>query len=179
MPWQQDAATELARITGNQATKKRDTILALVDARISGRSENDVWRLPHTCARSTYHGKWKKDALFADVLASVTELARGARSEIALEALSDAALSLAISAPEAVKTAIHLMGSLDDTISLRAAFGILDRAGVETATKQSSEVSGPDKGAISIDVTQLSDDQLYGILSGDIDESSITGESGN
>lgn len=119
----------MARITGNHASKKQDTILAIVDARLAGRSEETVWKLPHTCARSTYHDKWKKDPTFADVLASVTEVARGARSEIALDALSDAALSLAISAPEAVKTAIHLMGSLDDSISLRAAFGILDRAG--------------------------------------------------
>lgn len=158
MSWQEEAATELRRITGNHAHKKRETILAIVDARIAGRSEETVWQLPNTCARSTYHDKWKKDKAFADALATVTELVRGMREEIAVESLGEAALRMALAAPAAVSRAIEKLSSYDEAVALRAAFGILDRAGMETATKQTSKVDG------SINLQQMSDDELRAII---------------
>jgi hypothetical protein len=137
--WEATAAAELSRLQNPHATKKRATILALVDARLAGTSEEAVWKRDDTCNRSVYHGKWKKDPVFADVLASVTKLARDWKDGEGLRALGEAARRLAIASPVAVAKAIQMMSSLDDQVALRAAFGILDRAGVETAVKLKQE----------------------------------------
>lgn len=138
--WESLAASELDRLTNPHATKKRATIIALVDARIAGRSEETVWALPDTCNRSIYHGKWKKDPVFAEVLERVTGLARTWKDGAALRALSQAAERLALASPVAVGRAIAMLQSEDEQVVLRAAFGILDRAGVETAAKSKMEV---------------------------------------
>jgi hypothetical protein len=86
--WFDTAAAELDRLTGVHVGKKRATILALVDARISGRSEETVWSLPETCNRSAYY-KWRKeDPIFFDVLTKVTGLARTWKDGAALRALA-------------------------------------------------------------------------------------------
>lgn len=38
--------------------KRRNTIIALVEARLSGTSEEEVWKRRDTCARRIYHEKW-------------------------------------------------------------------------------------------------------------------------
>lgn len=139
--WQAEATTELNRITGNQSNKKRDTIIALVDARLAGRPEESVWSLPQTCARSTYHDKWKQDPTFADVLDNVSTLARTWKDGEAMRALAEAARRLALASPMAVTTLISKLSSHDENIQVRSALGVLDRAGMETATKASSEVN--------------------------------------
>jgi hypothetical protein len=144
--WFDTAAAELDRLTGVHVGKKRATILALVDARISGRSEETVWSLPETCNRSAYY-KWRKeDPIFFDVLTKVTGLARTWKDGAALRALAQAAERLALASPVAVARAIAMLQSGDDRIVLQAAFGILDRAGVETAVKSRQEVTGKDGG---------------------------------
>lgn len=148
--WQEQAAAELDRLTNPHATKKRATVLALVDARISGRSEETVWELKETCNRSIYHTKWKRDPVFADVLAKVTDLARTWKDGESLRALSEAARRLALASPAAVARAIAMLQSGDEQVVLRAAFGILDRAGVETAVKSKQEVTGRDGDAIQV-----------------------------
>jgi bacteriocin-like protein len=55
---------------------------------------------------------------------------------------------------------LERLGSDDEAIILRAAFGILDRAGLETASKSSSKVD------VDIDVRSLSDDELQAIVGG-------------
>ena len=136
--WQDVAQSELNRIQGAHADKKRATILALVDAHLSGRSEETVWDLPEACSRNTYHAKWKKDAVFGEVLASVDRLAREWKDGRALRALQSAAERLALASPVAVGKVIEQLQNADAQVVLRAAFGILDRAGMETATKSSS-----------------------------------------
>lgn len=140
--WEHQAAAELARFTGRHAAKQRATIIALVDARLAGTPEEDVWRRADTCSRTVYHTKWKKDAIFADVLATVESLARNWKSTETVRALTEAARRLALAAPVAAAAAIRRLQDDDGNIALRAAFGILDRAGVETATKSSAEVTG-------------------------------------
>lgn len=156
--WVRLAGEALGRIEGQHAEKKRATILALVDARLSGEPEESVWRRPGVCNRGTYHLKWKKDATFAEALAAVTTLARDWKDGRALRALQEAAEKLALAAPVAVGRAINLLGSDDENIRLRAAFGILDRAGVETAQKSSSTAEV--KHDVEFDVSQLADDEL-------------------
>jgi hypothetical protein len=140
MDWAEAVATELDRLYGLQHEhKRRNTILALVDARLAGRSEETVWGRPETCNRSTWHNSWKHDPLMQEVLHNVERTARRWTDTKAARALAEAAEKLALASPAAVGVAIRRMTSNDDNVALRAAFGILDRAGVETAPKQAQE----------------------------------------
>lgn len=131
-----EALTELARLEALQHYhKRRNTILALVDARLAGRSEETVWRREDTCSRNTWHAKWKGDALTVEVLATVERMVRDWRDGEELRALRAASRRLALAAPRAAETAEEKLKSADEGVALRAAFGILDRAGRETADK--------------------------------------------
>jgi hypothetical protein len=98
-----------------------------------------VWGRADCCNRSTWHNKWKHDELMVSVLGNVERSARRWIDTKAARALADAAEKLALASPAAVGVAIRRMSSGDDNVALRAAFGILDRAGVETAPKQQQE----------------------------------------
>lgn len=151
--WEAQAAAELARLTQPHVTKKRATVLALVDARLAGRPEEEIWRQPGTCSRNIYHTKWKKDPTFAGVVENVERLAREWQDTKALRALKQAAERLALASPAAVGKAIEIMAQGDDpNVVLRAAFGILDRAGVETAVKAKTEtaLTGADGGPVQV-----------------------------
>lgn len=157
--WRTQAAAELARFTGRHAAKQRATVVALVDAHLAGTPEEEVWRRPETCSRTVYHTKWKKDATFADVLETVETLARDWKANETVRELAEAARRLALASPVAVTKVIEVISTghiefrdrygnvirtenASMTDVLRAAFGILDRAGIETAVKGSSEVTG-------------------------------------
>lgn len=141
------AATEildaLDRLQAPHKQKKITTILALVDARLAGRSEESVWNQPGTVARTNYHAKWKKDALFADVLATVYRLAQRQQNQRATDALLLAQHRIRLASVPAASTMIRAMGSTDEAIALRAALAVLDRAGLETATKTETHAVGP------------------------------------
>lgn len=133
--WTEHAATILGNLEPPHAEKKRATIIALVTARLEGRTEESVWKDPTVCNRATYHNKWKKDPNFAGALRDVTEFAQGWKNQRSARALRDAADRLALLAGPAVTVLGRSLTSADDAIALRAAFGILDRAGIETANK--------------------------------------------
>lgn len=127
---------ELDRLDGHQhAPKKKATILALVAARVSGRSEETVWGLSEVCNRSTYHQKWKRDATFADVLKRVTAAAFQHKNTEAARAVTKAAERLALASPAAAARLAGLLQSTDESTVRLAAINILDRAGLETAAK--------------------------------------------
>lgn len=144
--WAATAAAELDRLNGQpHAGKMRATVLALVDTRLAGEPEERVWDralYPNACSRSVYQKKWKFNPLFASVLANVEALARNFQDTRTLRALNSAAERLALAAPVAVGRLIALMQDPESAIVLRAALGILDRAGVETAQKGSTNLSG-------------------------------------
>ena len=156
--WIDAAAVALAELQPPHVERKRATIIALVDAQLAGRSEQSVWGTPGVCNRGTYHLKWKFQPDFAAALATVSRLAREWRDTRALRALQGAAESLALAAPAAVAKAVGLMDSQDDRVALSAAFGILDRAGVETAGK--STMVGTVKHDVDINLSRLDDDEL-------------------
>lgn len=152
--WQAEAAEILARLERPHATKKRNTIIALIDARLSGNSEEQIWKRPDTCSRNIYHEKWKRDPIFVDVLASVEQIARAWQDTTAIRALSKAAERLALASPVAVGRLIEKLNSADEAIVLRAALGILDRAGVETAVKSQTEIGGINGEPVPIAIVQ-------------------------
>lgn len=132
---------ELNRLTGPHTEKQKRTILALVDARLAGRTEESVWSIPGTCNRTTYHLKWKKQEPFASVLDNCTRAAIAHRDSAAARALAQAAERLALAAPPAVGRLITLLNSDDEAIILRSAVAILDRAGIETGPKSQTAAS--------------------------------------
>lgn len=133
--WLQAAADQLDKLANPHREKKRATIIALVDARLAGRSEESVWDRPETCSRTIYHNKWKHDPTFAGVLDAVTRAARQHNDLRTLRALSEAAERLALASPLAAARLLGLLQSTDENVLHRAAVAILDRAGVETAAK--------------------------------------------
>lgn len=132
-----DAANEAYDSTVIQ--KRRNTVLALVEARINGTPEEDVWKRKDTCTRRIYHQKWKVEPLFAETLAAVTSGARTAKAKTALE---NALYKLQVSTETAVDRAIELIQSRDEQVALRASFGLLDRADIKTAAKSSTSIEG-------------------------------------
>lgn len=159
--WKPRASAALARLNDVQwGDKKKATILALVDAHLAGISEETVWGRPETCARNTYHNKWKRDPLFAEVLAEVDRLARDWRDNRALYALEEAAEELRLASPAAVRRLVAIMKQAADLTNSRlAATAVLDRAGMETAAKSSSSVD--------VDMSKLSDAELQAIIAGE------------
>ena len=95
--------------------------------------------MPQTCSRTIFHTKWKKDAVFAEVLERTTQIAREWKDGEALRALEEAARELALAAPDAVSNLVGRLESEDESIILRAAVAILDRAGIETASKAAEQ----------------------------------------
>ena len=160
--WKSEAMAALARLNDERwADKMKTTILAIVDAHLAGISEETVWALPETCARKTYHEKWKKQPLFADVLATVDGLARDWKDRRALDPLGEAVNLLRLASPDAVERLIAIMQQEGDLTNSRlAAAAVLDRAGLETASKSSSRVD------MEIDVRALSDEELQAIIGG-------------
>lgn len=69
-----EVSNALAQFRGQGAQSKRTTVLELVRAELEGRPENSVWSVPGTCARSTYHGKWKKNDQFVAVARYVRDV---------------------------------------------------------------------------------------------------------
>lgn len=153
--WKRQAEQHLARFRPPHVDKKRATVLALVEARLAGVSEETVWGRPETCSRSIYHGKWRREPLFSDVLEHVTGLAREWQSGLRLASLEAAAERLALFAPDAVDTLIQLLDERYEPRDRRqAAVALLDRADVKTALK----------GFVALDVTTLSDEELDAIV---------------
>lgn len=150
-PWLPDALGELNRIQGTHAQKKQDTIIELVRARLEGRSMEDVWKMPHTCSRTTYwkQGGWKEDPIFISVLENVSQIARDWKNTRGLRAVHSAAEALRLYAPLAVRKVFETMqNEADPRVALSAANSILNRAGIDTAQKMDHAVAGRDGGPL-------------------------------
>ena len=150
--WLTTATAALDRLDGPHARKKRATIIALVDAHLAGKPEVTVWepRRAETCSKTIYDTKWKKEPVFAEVLATVDKLAADFRDNEELRALLSARRRLALASPVAVGRLVALLQSADEAIVARVSTAILDRAGVETATKATAEVSGKGGEAVQL-----------------------------
>jgi hypothetical protein len=124
--------------------KMIDTIIALVNADLSGESMASAFKRPETCAQNTYYEKWKKDPAFARCLENVKKLARKWHDGRVLRALDEASEKLIVEAPEMVgrlQQAImraNLQG--DNRTVIYGVINWLDRAGTETAVKNAMQV---------------------------------------
>lgn len=133
--WQTAAATELARITGRNATLKRNTILSLVTAEMTNTPM--AWgRGSGNCARSTWLDKWSKDPLVAEVRANVLHIAEEHRQEAAATAVTEALTIIQEAAPIAARAVVALLGNESAAMRRLAAEAILDRASRVTAVKR-------------------------------------------
>lgn len=141
--WLKEAAARSALDELRQAHSKHPhvekmirTILAIVDARLAGESETAVFGRPDTCNVNTYHVKWKHDPAFSACLGTLSTLAQEWQDTKYVRALQTATERLQIAAPVAASKLVALMGNPDPNVQYRAATAILDRAGVETASKE-------------------------------------------
>lgn len=161
--WLRRAEEHLSRIVYPEKAKKRNTIIALVDARLAGLPDASVFEMSDTCSRNTWYDKWSKDQLIRDVLDAVESLAFTLKDRRKLEALATAKETITMASPAAAQTlaAMAAFGYMDtmlngDTLRvpvaaterLRAALGLLDRASSETAAKNAIEHTGADGGKI-------------------------------
>lgn len=138
--WHQAAQNELDKLRESESKhphreKMIATILAIVDARLAGQSETAVFGRKDTCNVTTYHKKWKHRPAFAACLDNVTKLAQEWQDSKYIRALQTAAERLQLAAPTAAAKLVVLMGNPDPNVQYRAATAVLDRAGVETASK--------------------------------------------
>lgn len=129
--WIDAAAAALDKLENPHRRKKRNTIIALVDARLAGRSEETVWGRPEVCSRTVYHLKWKHDPAFVSVLEEVTQIAHRWQDKRMLQALRSASERMALAAPVAAAKLVALLASEKPSVVLRAATAILDRTGID------------------------------------------------
>lgn len=137
--WLEYGLAELEKVQQPERNKKINTIIALIDARLAGDSDASVFRRDDCVSRDVWYKKWSKDATIAGVLERIERAIRPVRDSNALMAMSAAATNMQLASPTAAARVIWLLNSGDESVALRAAFGLLDRAGVETAAKSSAE----------------------------------------
>lgn len=147
--WLGEVAQELSRIQGAHAQKKRNTVVALVQARLAGKSDEMVWKRDNTCSRSTFHrpGGWGEDVVISSVLENATRIAKDWRENRGRRAVERAIEALQLYSPIAANHLFRIMESESDVgPALRAALLILDRAGIDTAQKLDHVIVGHDAG---------------------------------
>ncbi len=118
-----------------QSSEKRDARKAELLAHEETCKRNGrAWRF--VCNFSTYYNKWIKDKTFIEAL----ELAR---SDMTAQVMNAAVVSLQAGTLDAVTEVRRLISQGEsETNRLKAAFGLLDRAGVETAPKSTRVMQG-------------------------------------
>lgn len=136
-----DVLAALNRLPEPHRQKKRATVLGLVAAKLAGNSEESVFGKEDTCSRNIWHGKWKRDEVISSVLATVLAAAETWRATDELRSLQAASRYLALGAPAAAARLVTMLAHADAAQARLAAVAILDRAGMETAAKSSSESS--------------------------------------
>lgn len=142
--WHLLIVNELQRLDGERwDRKKKDTVLALLDVRLAGTPEEEVWSRTETCARSTWHEKWKKDPLIADVLERCRTITDYWKDNRAALAIAETSNRMSLESPASLDEVIRVRDQgEDDADRLRAALAILDRIpGLGTKSEQSVTVS--------------------------------------
>ncbi len=155
--WQNALVGIFDGLDGPHLEKKKATILAIVDARLSGQAEERVFERPDTCSRTVWHTKWKRDAEIGGRAERIFQAASEWRDNRTLLALAEAVETLQLSAPDAVNRLVAIMNQAADLTNSRlAAVAVLDRAGTSTASKSS----------VDVDMSTLSDAELQAIIGG-------------
>lgn len=149
--WHKVVAADLERITGREWKKKRNTIIQIVDARLSERSDASALLRPDTCSKTIFYNKWMKDPVFKEVLENATSSAKRYMDEENLRAIERAATLLQLASPRAVARLLALLDSEEERIVLDASKSVLDRAGVATAIKSAVATHSTEGEGLSLD----------------------------
>lgn len=119
---------------GETGMRRDDRKALLAKHETSCERKGETWRF--VCTLRNYYGKWHKDADFLSALAL-------ARDEVQVLAVTSAVMGLQAGTQEAVAEVRRLIREGESEANrLRAAFGLLDRAGVETAPKATRTHAG-------------------------------------
>lgn len=163
--WLPNAHDEVSKLRQAKAgfphlQKMINTIFALVDAELSGAPVTGVFKRPECCSLNTYYTNWQYDEDFTTCLEGVRRVAREWHDGRALRAIEEAAEKLALLAPLAADTAGQGLSTYHNMDTrLRAAFAILDRAGLKTAAKTQHQLLGDAHG-----FGEMEDDELDLVL---------------
>lgn len=162
--WRNAAREPLRRLrevkqgTRTPVEKMINTIVALIDARLSGKPETVVFDREDVCSKTTYYTKWRDDPDFVAALDEATQLAYDWKDGWAMSRIRLAAEKLQVAAPDMTDIAIAIAKRAflanDDAAALRAVFGVLDRADVKTAVKSGVSM---DASVSRSDVVNLAD----------------------
>lgn len=134
--WIEAARPELARLTGDNADRKRATILSVVTAEVTN-TPMQWGRASGNCARSTWM-EWRKEPLTAEVYGRVKAIVQEQQAAAKLDAVAEASAIIQEAAPEAARVLVKLLQSANEMTKRLAAESILDRASLLTAPKQGS-----------------------------------------
>lgn len=111
---------------------RRDDRMAMLARHEEGcKRRGETWRF--VVSLRTYYGKWVKDEAFQEALGA-------AREDLRRGAMASAVTSLQAGTGDAVAEVRRQIAEASEGNRLKAAFGLLDRAGVETAAKQAMVV---------------------------------------
>lgn len=120
----------LARFGGAHAQKKRDTVIALVEAELAGEPEETVFKRPDTCSRSTYHHRWKKNKQFTRILALARDIARKYHSAQQAAAMLEARRTMQLGSAPAARVMVDTLQDDDSRVALSAARAIIEIVGL-------------------------------------------------
>jgi hypothetical protein len=134
--WIQDCQGILDRLTGRRAPYKRSLIIKVVSARLLGKTLSKSL----TPAELSYWSLYRLEPLFLETYDQVMKTAMSVFERMSFDNLRRASHLVAINAPQAALAAIEVLNSDDERTRLSAAFGLLDRAGVSTASKSTINV---------------------------------------
>jgi len=138
-PWIEEALTALGTLRGRTARQKRDTILAVVTAKMRGDTVNSVLTSDNSPVSEQGYYRWMKDAEFRKALERVESLAMASQDRESLDRIRRAKRMIAQAAPAAVRELTKiLLTSPDERIRLQAANSILDRARLDLVNNDAS-----------------------------------------
>lgn len=134
--WIEQAMQALSTIKGRTSAQRKQAIIAVVTAKIEGRSVASVFKAPDApCDRAVYYKWMGEDPDFRAASETVERLARAYLDESMIADLQKAKRRLVAVAPAAVMELARLLQDGDPRVRLSAANSILDRAAMDTAQK--------------------------------------------
>jgi hypothetical protein len=151
--------------------RHRNTVIKLVEGRLTGRSDETTFAMEDVCAKKTWHGPyrdgvrhpgWKDDPLVQKAMTLAEEYLGQHAEATVLAQIKEAQRLLASAAIEAVMTLTNILNDEDapHDVRRRAANDILDRVSQSFSRKTTSVV---DQRSISFDLSALPKEVLAGL----------------
>lgn len=143
--WYDRVKQQLARLNGHW--KQATTIMQILLAEVNGVGwdKPDFWGQTNTCARSTFYKWMSDDPQFPSVLRDCRAAVHDWRQEQAAASIDETLLLLKLGGPAAVRQLLRIIESgRSEHAKVSAILGLLDRADLQTAVKQTHAIPAND-----------------------------------